>query len=53
MYDQILVALDGSESSRHSGQAALVLAATRKENGNVLICFNCRSKTNRIVKNGS
>jgi nucleotide-binding universal stress UspA family protein len=27
MYKQILVALDGSESSRHSGQAALVLAA--------------------------
>jgi len=30
MYDQILVALDGSESSRHSGQAALVLAAAMR-----------------------
>jgi nucleotide-binding universal stress UspA family protein len=27
MYDRILVALDGSESSRYSGQAALVLSA--------------------------
>jgi nucleotide-binding universal stress UspA family protein len=27
MYDQILVALDGSESSRYAGQAALALAA--------------------------
>ena len=30
MYEQILVALDGSESSRHSGQAALILAAAMR-----------------------
>ncbi len=36
MYDRILVALDGSESSRHSGQAALVLAAAMRSS--VIAC---------------
>jgi nucleotide-binding universal stress UspA family protein len=36
MYDQILVALDGSESSRYAGQAALALAAA--SGGRLIAC---------------
>jgi nucleotide-binding universal stress UspA family protein len=36
MYDRILVALDGSELSRHAGKAAIVLAATM--GSNVIAC---------------
>lgn len=36
MYDQILVALDGSESSRHAGEAALALAIAT--GGHIIAC---------------
>ncbi len=39
MYDQILVALDGSESSRHAGEAALALAAAM--GSSVTACHIC------------